>query len=291
MNRHFWRRLSGYSFVAPYLVLFAAFVLAPLVFGLGLSFTNWEMLSIAPPEFIGGGNYAEAAGDPYFWQAFLATFRFVLMAVPLTVILALAVAAGLSALGSKRLNLLRAAYFLPTILTISVAGILWRWFFNSEFGLFNHYLAFLGIRIPWITDKGWAMPSIVLMTLWWTVGGPMVILLAGMLQIPDHYHEAAAIDGANGWQRFWHITLPLLKPVLFFVIIMNVIGAFQVFGQTFLITGGGPERSTHVLVQYIYETAFGNYRMGYGAAMSWMLFAAIASFAFLQLRAMREGRR
>jgi multiple sugar transport system permease protein len=264
------------------------FLAGPLVYGLGLSFFRWEMLSAVPAQFLGMGNYAEALGSGYFWQSMWATFRFVLMSVPLTVVLALLAALGVHAIPRGRQTVYRAAYFLPVLVSISVAGILWRWFYNSEFGLFNAYLSVLGVKAPWITDTAWAMKSIVLMTLWWTLGVPMVIFLAGLNQIPGQYYEAAAIDGANARQRFFHVTLPLLRPVLLFVIVMNVIGAFQVFGQTFLITRGGPELSTRVLVQYIYEVAFNQYRMGYGAAMSWLLFLAIAMFSFLQFRLLRE---
>jgi multiple sugar transport system permease protein len=132
------------------------------------------------------------------------------------------------------------------------------------------------------------MRSIVLMTVWWTLGGPMVVLLAGLHQIPRQYHEAAAIDGAVGWRRLVHVTLPLLRPVLLFVLVLNIIGAFQVFGQTFMITGGGPDLSTRTMVQFIYETAFNSYRMGYAAALSWLLFLVVAAFSFLQFRLMRE---
>ncbi|HZT44116.1 MAG TPA: sugar ABC transporter permease [Chthonomonadaceae bacterium] len=280
--------LSGYLFMLPYLVLFGVFLVLPLLYGLGLSFFRWDLLSTAPARFIGVDNYREAVGSPYFWKALGATFRFVVLAVPLTVLLGLLIAVGIEAVPERRQVFYRAAYFLPTLITITVAGLLWRWFFNSEFGLFNALLAPLGIKVPWLTDTTWAMRSIVFMTLWWTVGGPVVIFLAGLQQIPGHYHEAAALDGANGWQRFRHITLPLLRPVLVFVVIMNVIGAFQVFGQTFMITQGGPELSTRVMVQYIYETAFNNYRMGYAAAMSWLLFALIAGFSLAQVRLLRE---
>jgi len=287
-DRRWLYRLSGYLFALPYLILFCGFLLLPLAYGLGLSFFRWELLSPAPPAFIGLGNYREAVGSDYFRRALGATFRFVLMAVPLTVGLALLLAVGIQAIPRSRQSFYRAAYFLPTILTISVAGLLWRWFFNTEFGLFNAYLAPLGLRVPWLTDAAWAMRSVVLMTLWWTVGGPMVVLLAGLQQIPAHYYEAASLDGANTLHRFFHITLPLLRPALLFVLVMNLIGAFQVFGQTFIITRGGPEQSTRVLVQYIYETAFNNYRMGYAAAMSWLLFLLIAVFACVQFRLMRE---
>ena len=272
----------------PYLALFALFIVLPLVYGLVISLSGWEMLSRVTPRFIGMTNYAEALHDPYFWKALGATLRFVVMAVPLTVCTALLIASGLKSLRGRRQALYRAAYFAPTIITISVAGILWRWLYNSEFGLLNAYLGGVGVKVPWLTDTGWAMVSIVLMTLWWTVGGPMVVLLAGLQNIPPQYHEAAALDGATGWRCFRHITLPLLRPVLLFVVVMNVAGSFQVFGQTFMITRGGPEMSTRSLVQYIYETAFNNYRMGYAAALSWLLFLVIAVFTLAQFRMMRE---
>jgi multiple sugar transport system permease protein len=286
-RRRMLARITGYGFVLPYLVLFLGFVIAPLVFGLTLSLMQWEMLSPLPPAFVGLGNFGEALGDEYFWRALRATFLFVIMAVPLTVALAMLISLALAGL-RRRQGLYRAAFILPLMINISVAGILWRWFFHNDFGVFNAYLGRIGIRIPWIIDAAWAMPSVVLMTLWWTVGGPAIILLAGLQQIPRHYYEAAEIDGAGAWHRFWHITLPLLRPVLLFVVVMNIIGSFQVFGQTFMITRGGPEASTRVLVQYVYETAFNHYRMGYGAAMSWLLFVIIAVFAIAQFRTMRE---
>ena len=281
-------RYTGYLFALPYLILFGGFVILPLVYGLGLSLFRWEMLSPLPAQFVGVANFQEAMSDSYFWRALGTTLRFVVMAMPPTIGLALLIAVGLQAAPRRRQSFYRAAYFLPTIITISVAGILWRWFYNSEFGLFNAFLAPVGIKIPWITDTAWAMPSIVLMTLWWTVGGPMMALLAGLQNIPISYYEAASLDGATPGKQFWRITLPLLKPVLLFVVVLNVIGSFQVFGQVYMITRGGPELSTRTLVQYIYETAFNNYRMGYAAALSWLLFLLIAAFSFIQFRLMRE---
>ncbi len=282
------KRGSGYLFALPYLLLFGTFVILPLLYGLGLSFARWELLSPAPPQYIGAANYREAFGDAYFWKALGATLRFVAMDIPITICLALLIAVGLKAVPRSRQAIYRASYFVPTMLTISVAGILWRWFYNSEFGLFNAYLSRVGLKVPWITDTYWSMKSIVLMTLWWAIGGPAVALLAGLQNIPAQYYEAAALDGATGWQVFRHVTLPLLRPVLLFVVVLNTIGAFQVFGQTFMITRGGPELSTRSLVQYIYETAFNNYRMGYAAALSWLLFLVIAVFSFAQFRLMRE---
>lgn len=281
-------RYSGYLFVLPYLVLFGVFLVLPLGYGLGLSLFRRELLTTAPPRFVMLGNFQEALHDPYFWKSLGATVRFVALSVPLTITMALLVATLLSKVQGRMQSVLRAAYFAPTILTISVAGILWRWFYNSEFGLFNAYLGAFGVKAPWLTNTAWAMISIAVMTLWWTLGGPMVVLLAGIHNIPPQYHEAASLDGAEGWRGFLHITLPLLRPVLLFVVVLNVIGSFQVFGQTFMITRGGPEMSTRSLVQYIYETAFNNYRMGYASALSWLLFLVIAAFSAVQFRVMRE---
>ena len=278
----------GYLFLLPYFALFTTFLLLPLLFGLGLSFTKYEMLTPEPASFVGLDNYREAVRDPYFTKSLWATIRFVALASPLTIALALLLALAISTVSEGRQHLYRLAIFVPTMITISVAGILWRWFYSTEFGAFNAFLSHWHLKIPWLTDNHWAMRSIVLMTLWWTVGGPVIVLLAGIKQIPDAYYEAAAIDGVTGWRRCWYITLPMLKPVLLFVIVLNIIGAFQVFGQSFIITRGGPERSTLVLMQYIYEASFMNYRLGYGAAMSWILFLLIAAFSIVQFRLMRE---
>lgn len=288
MKRSRLQAYIGYLFALPYLLLFGGFVALPLLYGLTLSFFRWEMLSVRPPQFVGFANFQEALHDPYFWQSLGATLKFVAMAVLPTVCVALLVAVGIESVPGKRQGFYRAAFYVPTVVTISVAGLLWRWFYNSEFGLFNVYLGGVGIKVPWITDARWAMPSLVIMTLWWTMGGPMVVLLAGLKSISPVYYEASALDGATPRQQFWYVTLPLLRPILLFVIVLNVIGAFQVFGQVYMITRGGPELSTRTLVQYIYETAFNNYRMGYAAALSWLLFLVIALFSVLQFRLLRE---
>ncbi|NOY80109.1 MAG: sugar ABC transporter permease [Kiritimatiellaeota bacterium] len=290
-STHFHRRASGYLFLLPYVVLFVLFLALPLAYGLGLSLFRWELVSPAPARFIGAGNYREALGDPYFWKALWATFRFVLLQVPITIVFALFTAVALDAVSARRQAFYRAACFLPGMISISVAGIVWRWFFNNEFGLFNAWLGAVGVKVPWISDPRLAMKSLAMMTLWWSFGGPTVIFLAGLKEIPRQLHDAAAIDGAGPVQRFRYITLPLLRPVFLFVVVMSTIGGFQMFGQAFMITRGGPEFSTRVLVQYIYETAFTHYRMGYGAAMSWMLFVVIAVFSLVQFRLIRERRR
>jgi len=283
-----FQRYSGWIFVLPFLILFAAFLLTPLLYGLALSFFNWEMLSPAPAQFIGWGNFHEALHSDRFWTSTLATARFVLMATPATVGIALALALGINTIQGRRQAFYRASYFLPGLLSISVAGLLWTWFYNGEFGLFNAYLEKVGIKIPWLTSTSWAMKSIVIMSLWWCLGGATIILLAGRQQISQSLYEAASMDGAGALRSLWHITIPQMRPVLLFVTVTNIIGSFQVFGQTYIITRGGPEDSTRVLVQYIYETAFLHYRMGYGSAMCWLLFAFIAFFSVIQFLAMKE---
>lgn len=287
------RRLQwcAYLFLAPYLALALLFLLLPLGYGLVLSFCRWQMLSMQPARWVGLANYREALSDSYFWQAAWATVRFVLLTAPAIVALALVVALGLHRLPRGRQTLYRSLYFLPTLITVSVAGILWRWMLDDNFGLFNAFLARFGVQIPWLSDARWAMPSIALMTIWWTLGGPMLVLLAGLQEIPAQYLEAAELDGASGWQILRRVQIPLLRPVLLFVLVLNVIGAFQVFGQTFVMTRGGPNLSTRVLVQYIYETAFESYRMGYAAALSWLLFLLIAACSLAQARLMGFGRR
>jgi multiple sugar transport system permease protein len=297
MTRQSSRAIAGYLFLTPYLILFTAFLIFPLIFGFWLSFMKYEMISPQPPHFVGLANYAEAFGDHYFWKALGITTIFVLISVPITIVLALAFAAAMNRVNSRRQNIYRLAIFLPTMLTISVVGILWRWFYEAEFGLINsvlaRFVAFLGLsnlnpKLPWLEKPHWAMASIIIMTIWWTIGAPVVILQAGLKQIPEAFYEAASLDGAVGLRRFFSITLPLLRPVLLFVSVTSVIGAFQIFGQTFLVTGGGPELSTRVMMQYIYEKAFNDYRLGYGSAMSWLLFVVIAAFSILQFRLFKE---
>lgn len=277
--------IAAWSFTAPHFILFAAFILVPLVLGLAMGFFQWELASPLPPRFIGLGNFRELLNDRYFLAAAAATTRFTVLIVPLSLVISLALAVALSAL-TRGATFFRAAIYLPTLINVAVVATLWKWFLSTEFGFFNGLLAKLGLApIGWLTDAQFALPSIVLMTLWWTIGGPTIILLAGVQAIPATYYEAARIDGAKAWTQFWHITLPLLRPVLTFVLVMNVIGTFQIFGQTFILTpSGGPSLSTLTLVQYIYQTSFENYRLGYGAAMSGVLLLVILTVTWVQLK-------
>lgn len=281
-------RWSRYLFLAPFGALFAVFLVWPIVSGLWISLLRYELVSLAPPTFIGLGNYSEALGDVHFRRALWITLTFVLFTTPATIGAALLLAVLLDHVPPWRRGLYRTLLFLPGLLTVTVVALVWRWLYNTEFGPINQLLGPLGIAPPWITEPGWALASIVLMTVWWTIGSPLVILLAGLGEIPVQYYEAAALDGAGRWRIFRHVTLPLLRPVLLLVIVFNIIASFQVFGQTYLVTRGGPELSTRVLVQYIFETTFQGYRLGYGSAMSWLLFLIIAVFSWLQARWLRD---
>lgn len=283
------RNLNGFLFLTPYALSFLAFIVVPIVVALVLAFMQFDLTAPKSIKFIGLQNFKEALGDPYFWSAMRATLGFVVLMVPSLIVTALILAVGMNGMTRGR-NFVRGLLFLPGMLNVAVAAILWQWFYNDEFGLFNFLLKRAGHEpAPFLSDKAYAMPSIVVMSLWWSVGASAVILLAALQQIPAGVVEAALLDGAEWRALFSKITLPLLRPVLFFVTVTTTIGSFQVFGQPFLLTKGGPEMSTRGMVQYIYETAFNNYRLGYGAAMSWLLFLVIAVFILIQLRVMRRS--
>ncbi len=282
------RSLSGVFFLAPYGLAFFTFLVVPIVVAIVLSVMQFDLTSREHIQFVGLRNFRDALGDEYFWKALKATLFFAVLMVPSLVTTALAMAFGMNSMTRGRRQV-RSMLFLPAMFNVAVAGILWQWFFNGEFGLFNFALKNMGMQpVPWLSDLHFAMPSIVLMSLWWSVGGTSVILLAALQQIPKGILEAAVLDGAGSMALLTKVTLPLIEPVLLFVVVTNTIAAFQMFGQAFLLTRGGPELTTRGLVQYIYETAFNNYRLGYGAAMSWMLFAIIAVFALIQYGFLRR---
>jgi len=283
------RKRDAWLFLAPFTISFVMFVIVPIVISLGLSFMQFDLTARNSVQFVGFRNFVDAWADAYFWSAMRATLWYAALMIPALVVTALAMAFGLNAMTRGR-NAVRALLFLPGMFNVAVAGILWQWFYNGQFGLFNFVLKNIGMPPqPWLSERSMAMPSIVLMSLWWAVGGTSVVLLAALQQIPKQIFEAAVLDGAGHLALLKKVCLPLLKPVLLFVVVTNTIGAFQVFGQPFLLTRGGPELSTRGVVQYIYETAFNNYRMGYGAAMSWMLFLVIAAFALVQYRFLRRS--
>ena len=273
--------LWGYLFLLPSIFGLLTFILFPLVVALGLSFFKWDILT--PAVFLGTKNYIELFQDPTFLKVLWNTVYYVAGTVPSGVFLAMILAVALNRAG-RLIKLYRAIYFLPVVCSMVAVAIVWQWIYNPEFGLLNLALSFIGIKGPkWLSSTQWAMPALIIVSVWRGLGFNIVIFLAGLQGIPDVYYEAARIDGATSWNQFWRITLPLLSPTTFFVIIIQVIWSFQVFDQVFIMTEGGPARSTSVVVHYLYQNAFLYFKMGYGSAMAYVLFAAIFLVTLIQV--------
>jgi multiple sugar transport system permease protein len=282
-----WRvYLVAAGFIAPSLVPLLAFMVGPMLASIGISFLEWDLLS--PASWVGLDNYRTLLSDREFRSAFVHTLAFIAGYLPLVYVGGLVVALALKQ-GLRGLGLFRTVYFLPVVTSWVVVALMWKWLLNPEFGVVNYLLGLVGIDGPgWWTSPRWSMPAIILASAWKDVGFVMVILLAGLMAIPEEYYEAASIDGAGAWHRFRHITLPLLAPATFFVVVISLINNFQVFDQVWVMTGGGPVGSTTVVVQQIVQNAFEFGRMGYAAAMSWVLFLVILVVTLAQLRLQRR---
>jgi multiple sugar transport system permease protein len=282
-----WRR-SGtiLLFILPSLVPLTLFTLGPMLASIGISLLRWDLLR--PPKFLGLQNYVNVLADPDFRAAVGHTLFFIAGYLPLVFVGGL----GLALLLNQRLRaaaFFRSALFLPVITSWVVVALVWRWLLNPQSGIVNAALAAFGIQGPgWWTDPGWAMPSIILASAWKDLGFVMVILLAGLQAIPTDYYEAAEVDGAGRWTRFRHITLPLLSPSSFFVLVISLINSFQVFDQVWVMTEGGPAGASSVVVEQIVRHAFRYSQMGYASAMSWLLFAVILVVTLLQFRLQRR---
>jgi multiple sugar transport system permease protein len=281
---------TPYVFLAPYMLLFAVFVLIPAVFGLWMSLHNWDYLMPEQP-WVGLQNYINlfTPGSPtaaFFWQSMQATGIFTLFSVPLLVIIPLLVALILNQSFRGR-NFFRAMYFAPYVLGVAVVGILWRYLLQPGFGLINYYMGVLGLPdIPWTSALPWAWIALVGMTVWWTLGFNAIIYLAGLQDIDPQLYEAAKVDGANPWQRFWNVTLPGLRPVFLFIVTVTILASANMFGQAYLITQGGPSNETRTAIMYIAQEGLQNFRMGSAAAMSYILalfliLISILNFKFL----------
>jgi ABC-type sugar transport system permease subunit len=281
-----WHRYEGYFFIAPLFFGIFAFILLPILFSFFMSFNVWDMVS--PPSFIGLRNYTQLlTRDTLFWTVLQNTFRYALLSIPPSIVfpLLLAVLVNRKVRGVK---FYRAAFFMPLVTSVVAVGFLWRWIYDSEFGLINFTLAQIGIQGPkWLTDPFWAMPAIVFTTVWQGLGYNMIIYLSGLQGIPAHLYEAATIDGANALQRFFRITVPLLTPQTFFILVISVIGGFQSFGLIYIMTSGGPMNSTNVYIYYLWQSAIGSAKMGYACAMGWILTLIILTITIIQVRLAR----
>lgn len=263
----------GLLFVSPWLLGFLAFSLYPFLASLYFSFCDYDILS--PPQWIGPANYHElVTSDPYFRTALYNTLYYTLFSVPLGILLGVLLALLLNA-RVRGVGAYRTLYYVPSIVPVVAASVLWMWLLNPQYGLMNAFLGALRLPEPgWISDPRWSKPSLVLMSAW-TVGGSVVIYLAGLQDVPSELYEAAAIDGAGAWQRARFVTLPMLTPVIFFNLVMGLIGSMQYFTQAYVMTLGGPVDSTLFYSLYLFRRAFTYLDMGYASAMAWLLFVAI----------------
>jgi multiple sugar transport system permease protein len=279
-------RWIGYVFITPWLVGFLGFTLFPFFASVFLSFTSYDIVS--SPQWIGLANYHELlANDARFWVSLKNTLIYAVVAVPLC----LCVSFGLALLlepERRSIGIFRTIIFLPSIMPVVATSVLFVWILNPQIGLMNGVLDLVGIRGPaWLQDPHWAMPSMILMSLW-GIGGTIVINIAGLKDIPLSLYEAAVIDGAGTLRRIWHITLPMMTPVIFFNLVMGIIYAFQYFTQAYVMTGGGPEDATLFYALYVFQRAWQLLDMGYASAMAWVLFLLIMTVTGLIYRSQRK---
>ena len=275
------RNVEGYLFLLPWLIGLVAFRLAPIVASAILSLMSWDILR--PPHFIGLKNYGDLLHDPLFWTSLGNTLYFVAGSVPLVLILALSAALLLNR-PLPGIGILRTVFYLPSVTTGVAVALLWTWMFEPQYGIIDTVLGWFHIPgPPWLGSTTWAMPAIILMSAW-GLGGTMVIFLAGLQGVPRHLYEAAALDGANAWRRFWNVTLPMLTPVIFFNLIIGVINSFQVFTQAYVMTGGGPANATLVYILYLYQQGFSFLHMGYASALAWILFVIVLGLTAIIFR-------
>ena len=285
---------AGWVLVAPGLALIGVFFFLPVAFGLALSFTDFDIYAIGRPpaaRLIGLGNYARILSDPLFWKALGNTLYFVLAGAPLSVLVSLVSALLLDARGVRLRGLFRSVFFMPVVTTLVAVAIVWRYFLHPQYGLLNYALSSVGIHpIDWLGDPHWAMPAIILLAVWKNFGYNMLILLAGLQSIPEELYEAARLDGAGAWDRFQRITLPGLAPTFLFVSLMTMLGNFQLFSEPYVMTQGGPLKSTTTVVMLMYEQGFRWWRMGLASAIAMVLFLIMLLGTMVQMRLQRSER-
>nr|WP_273322264.1 sugar ABC transporter permease [Vallitalea guaymasensis] len=279
--------LVGLSFILPNFIGFCIFIMIPVIFSFGLSFMEWDGFS--PMKFVGLKNFIDLTRDSTFKISFVNTIYFALLTVPTTAVISL----GLAILLNKKikgLNFFRSSIFFPYVASIVAVAVVWNMLFQKDFGPINEFLRFIGIDNPpgWTASLDWAMPAVIIVSIWKGMGYYMIIYLAALQGIPNSLYEAAKIDGASSWQRFRYITLPMLTPATFFVIMMLTINCFKVFDLVYIMTEGGPGRSTTLLVNYIYDKAFLAWDYGSASAISIVLFIMVATITIVQFRAEKK---
>ena len=281
MKRREW--LAAAIFLAPNMIGLTVFIVIPVIAGFVISFTEWDMLSA--PEFIGFDNYVELlTDDRFFWLTLKNTLVYSLFVIPGSIVISLLLALALNT-HIRGVGIYRTIYFLPFVSSTIAISLVWKWIMHPDFGILNGFLGLFGVpKLGWLQDRNMALLSVAIVAIWHSAGYNMTIFLAGLKGIPRTYYEAAEIDGATYWQRFWRITFPLLTPTLFFVLVISLIGSFQVFNLVYIMTDGGPGSSTQVYVYYLWENAFSYFRMGYASAMAYILFLIMLVITLFQVR-------
>lgn len=281
VGQHSWRQARVVAlFVGPSLLGLVLFTLGPLLASLGISLTSWDLLT--PPQFVGLSNFAELLGSADIRDALLHTLIYIAIYLPVVLVFGLLLAILLNR-PLRGLQFYRTAFFMPVVSSWVAVSLMWKWLLNPAFGLVNYLLGLVHLPQPgWWADPHWALPAVIIASIWKDLGFVMVLLLAGLQNIGRQYYEAARVDGAGAWSRFLHVTIPLLSPSIFFVVVISLINSFQVFDQVWVMTGGGPGGASSVLVEQIVQNAFSYSRMGYASALSWLLFAIIFGITVLQ---------
>jgi multiple sugar transport system permease protein len=282
------QRAAGWTFLAPALILIGVFFFVPVIAGLVMSFTDYDIYAIGSPEtirFMGLENYRLVLTDPEFWRALRNTFYFVVVGGPLSVIASLAAALLVNAKVARWKGLFRTVYFTPVVTTMVAVAIVFRYLLHPHYGLVNLGLSKLGIApIDWLGDPHWSMPAIVMLAVWKNFGYNMLIFIAGLQAVPEEMYEAAELDGAGALARFRHVTVPALAPTFLFVGVLTMIGQFQIFAEPYVMTQGGPLRSTVSVVMLMYEQGFRWWRMGYASAIAFVMFVIMLAATLLQMR-------
>ena len=279
------KQWSAYLFLSPWFILFIIFTLFSVTFSFYVSFREWNILESAKP-WVGLENYTRLFRDPKFFQATWNTLLFTGFGVPLGMATGLLVALLLNT-KVRGQGLFRTLYYIPVITPLVVSSVIWKWMYQGDYGLINYYLLKLGIineKLLWLADPQLAMPALIVMGVWMGTGGIMVMYLAGLQSIPEELYDAAKVDGANGFQRLMFVTVPLLAPTTFYVLITSVIGSFQSFAHIYIMTNGGPLGRTTVIGYYLYEKGFRHFEMGYASAIAYVLFAIIFVLTVLQMK-------
>ncbi len=286
-------RRAAYFFLAPALIPIFVFFFVPALAAFLLSFTDFDIYSLSNIEyarFVGWRNYVQLFKDPLFWKAMTNTLYYVLVGGPLSIAASLGTALLVNSRFIRFQGLFRAVYFAPVVTTLVAVAVVWRFMYHPRFGLLNYALSFLGIApIDWLGDPLWAMPAIILMSIWKNFGYNMIIFVAGLQSIPAQLYEAARIDGAGFWEQFKSITLPMLAPTTVFVSIIAMIGNFQLFTEPYVMTQGGPVNSTLSIVLLMYQQGFRWWNLGYSAAIAFVLFGFILLGSLLQAKWQKRG--